>query len=109
MPGISGQEFLAVVTSRPRFDLTPFIFLTASEDLDDVVAGLSGGADDYITKPFHPSELAARVTSRLNRVGHRKDPERKMADIETFSFEFEREVERVRLGGRDLPVAHGCR
>lgn len=100
MPGISGQEFLAVVRSRPRFDLTPFIFLTASEDLNDVVAGLSGGADDYITKPFHPSVLAARVTSRLDRVRHSKDPKRAMADIETFSFEFEREVERVGLGGR---------
>lgn len=100
MPGISGQEFLAVVRSRPRFDLTPFIFLTASEDLDDVLAGLGAGADDYITKPFHPSELAARVTNRLDRSRYNKTSGHEMADVETFSFELDREIERVRQGGR---------
>ncbi len=100
MPGIGGQEFLSMVRSKPRHDFTPFMFLTSSEELDDMVAGFEAGADDYLTKPFHPSELAARVTSRLERARQIKSRSQEMADVETLAFEFEREVTRVREGGR---------
>jgi len=46
----------------------PFIFLTAKGDLQDRLAGLRGGADDYVVKPFEPAELEARIASLLARV-----------------------------------------
>ncbi|MEE6657473.1 response regulator [Pediococcus acidilactici] len=45
----------------------PVIFLTAKTEVDDIVKGLRLGADDYITKPFHLDELAARVEVVLRR------------------------------------------
>ncbi len=64
MPGMSGLE----VCQRVRYKKNlPIILLSAkSEDIDKIM-GLGMGADDYITKPFHPLELIARVKSQLNR------------------------------------------
>jgi two-component system response regulator MtrA len=52
----------------------PFIFLTASGDEASVVTGLNMGADDYITKPFRPRELIARIRTALRKSGH-PDPD----------------------------------
>ncbi len=64
LPGRTGIELLADV--RKRSDL-PVIFLTARTDEPDRVLGLELGADDYVTKPFSPRELVARVRSVLRR------------------------------------------
>jgi len=98
MPGISGQEFLDRVRSNPRFDFTPFLFLTVSEEIDDLIAGLGAGADDYMTKPFHPSELIARVTGHLDRAEQRRRREHELVDVETFSFVVDRELTRAGRG-----------
>lgn len=101
MPGISGDEFLAMVRSDPTFDLTPFLFLTASDDVDALIGGLDGGADDYITKPFRTEELIARVRSRLARIKSiRRRDDQVMVDVETFALEVERELARAGRGGR---------
>lgn len=64
MPGLDGLQTLKLL--REELNL-PVILLTAkSEDIDKIV-GLNLGADDYITKPFNPSELLARVRSQLRR------------------------------------------
>ncbi|MDO5713721.1 MAG: response regulator transcription factor [Tissierellia bacterium] len=64
MPGISGEE--AIMEIR-KTSYTPIIILSAkSEDLDKIM-GLNIGADDYMTKPFNPMELIARVNSNLRR------------------------------------------
>lgn len=99
MPGVSGQEFLEVVRSDPRFDLTPFLFLTVSDEMDDLVLGFDAGADDYITKPFQPAELIARVTSRLERSAQARRRSKDLLDIDTFEFQVERELLRARSGG----------
>ena len=65
MPKIDGIELLKIL--RARNDLTPFIFLSAKSENCDKVNGLDLGADDYITKPFEPDELLARVRSHLRR------------------------------------------
>lgn len=58
MPGLDGRE----VTRRLReFSIAPVLMLTAKDTEDDKVAGLEAGADDYLTKPFHPKELLARI------------------------------------------------
>jgi len=98
MPGVSGQEFLEVVRSDHRFDFTPFLFLTVSEDIDDIVDGLRSGADDYITKPFHPTELVARVTNRLDRAQKVRQRDHELVDLETFAFSVERELTRAKRG-----------
>lgn len=65
LPHASGLEICQQV--RSRGDATPVLFLTAKDTLDDRVAGLDAGADDYIIKPFELRELLARVRALLRR------------------------------------------
>lgn len=60
----------AVCTEIKQTQDIPVIFLTASGDEASVVTGLNMGADDYITKPFRPRELAARIRAALRKSGH---------------------------------------
>ncbi len=66
MPAQDGIDLCRAVRSGERPDL-PIILLTALGDEDDRVVGLEAGADDYVTKPFSPRELALRVASVLRR------------------------------------------
>lgn len=64
--GLPGKDGLQVLEElRGRGDTLPVIILTARDDVADKVAGLEGGADDYVTKPFRFEELLARVRVRL--------------------------------------------
>ena len=63
----SGFKMARQLKSRPETAGVPIIFCTARDTEDDTVAGLNIGADDYITKPFNPLELTARVKSQLRR------------------------------------------
>jgi cellulose synthase/poly-beta-1,6-N-acetylglucosamine synthase-like glycosyltransferase/DNA-binding NarL/FixJ family response regulator len=67
MPDMDGFTFLKNLRSQPASSKIPVILLTALVKSDDVVTGLSLGADDYIRKPFMPSELVARIRSKLER------------------------------------------
>jgi len=64
LPGIDGFE---VCRSLRRSSDVPIIMVTARADTHDVVAGLEAGADDYLTKPFAPKELSARIRALLRR------------------------------------------
>ncbi|MCP4358881.1 MAG: response regulator transcription factor [Chloroflexi bacterium] len=66
MPEMDGHEFMRL--HRQEQD-TPIILLTAKVEEDDKIIGLELGADDYITKPFSPRELLARVRAILRRMG----------------------------------------
>ncbi|HEX2912647.1 MAG TPA: response regulator transcription factor [Chloroflexia bacterium] len=71
LPQVGGMEVLRQIraqASRPGSRIVPVIMLTAKTQEDDKLAGLEGGADDYITKPFSPRELVARVKVALRRV-----------------------------------------
>ena len=59
MPKVDGLTVLR--TLRERNDLTPVLILTARSEVDDKVLGLDSGANDYLTKPFDPKELLARI------------------------------------------------
>lgn len=63
LPDLDGLDVLATI--RGQGDALPIIVLTARDGLDDTVAGLEGGADDYITKPFRFEELLARIRVQL--------------------------------------------
>jgi len=65
LPGIDGFELCRTLR---RTSAVPIVMVTARADTHDVVAGLEAGADDYLTKPFAPKELSARIRALLRRV-----------------------------------------
>ncbi|GDX59645.1 DNA-binding response regulator [Nitrosomonadaceae bacterium] len=67
LPGMSGVEFARVLRRAARTKTIPIIMLTARAEESDKIAGLEIGADDYITKPFSPRELIARIKAVLRR------------------------------------------
>jgi len=67
LPGIDGFEVCRRLRARTN---VPILILSARDDEVDRVAGLEAGADDYVTKPFSPRELVARVKAILRRVGN---------------------------------------
>lgn len=67
MPKIDGFELCKIVRDNPDLAYIPFIFLTAKGELRDRVQGLNLGADDYISKPFHITEVTARIKVVLQR------------------------------------------
>jgi DNA-binding response OmpR family regulator len=67
VPGADGLELCRLIRQAPTLAMTPVIFLTAKAGEADRVLGLELGADDYITKPFSPRELVARVKAVLRR------------------------------------------
>ena len=67
LPGMSGVEFARVLRRAARTKTIPIIMLTARAEEIDKIAGLEIGADDYITKPFSPRELIARIKAVLRR------------------------------------------
>jgi DNA-binding response OmpR family regulator len=69
LPGISGEELIKRIRNTNQF---PIIALTAKGDLDDKIFVLELGADDYITKPFEPRELLARIQSQFRRTQRMK-------------------------------------
>jgi two-component system, OmpR family, phosphate regulon response regulator PhoB len=67
LPGISGPELARLWRAQPRTRDLPIIMLTARADEADLIRGLDAGADDYLTKPFSPQELLARMRALLRR------------------------------------------
>ena len=73
MPHVDGLEVCRRL--REGGDRTPVLMLTAREEVDDRVAGLDAGADDYLVKPFALRELLARVRALLRRAGEEDEQE----------------------------------
>lgn len=71
MPDMDGYEVTRRLRSNPSTLETPILMFTAKTQLDDKVIGFEVGANDYLTKPTHPSELQARVKTLLARVGEK--------------------------------------
>ncbi|MDA0267140.1 MAG: response regulator transcription factor [Cyanobacteria bacterium] len=89
LPQVSGLDICRHV--RSHGDATPVLFLTAKDTVDDRVAGLDAGADDYLIKPFELRELLARVRALLRRPPTLEPPE---------------ELERLRFGDWELDEAN---
>ncbi|EHQ91531.1 response regulator with CheY-like receiver domain and winged-helix DNA-binding domain [Desulfosporosinus youngiae DSM 17734] len=68
LPGMDGLEVCRRIRLIPRYQQLPIIMLTAKGEVIDKVLGLELGADDYMTKPFSPRELLARIKARLRRM-----------------------------------------
>ena len=92
LPGMDGLE---VCRTLRRTSDVPIIMLTArSEDVDKIV-GLEVGADDYITKPFNPRELVARVKAVLRRYETTASPERQVLVVGDLTIDLDRREVRV--------------
>ena len=72
LPGISGVELCSRLKKDSAYKHIPVIMLTAKAEEDDKIQGLNAGADDYLTKPFSPRELVARINAVLRRVSSNK-------------------------------------
>ncbi len=79
LPGADGRQVLRALR---REKATPVVFLTARDEVDDRVAGLELGADDYLAKPFAFAELLARVRTVLRRGGPREPELLRVGDLE---------------------------
>jgi len=101
LPGVSGFDLLARIR---EFSAAPVIFLTASDSSEDTVRALKLGADDYVTKPFAPSELLARIEAALRRrslpgVGESRPP------FKVKGLEINFAERRVILEGKEISLS----
>ena len=98
MPFLSGFEVLE--RYRKNGGKTPVIFLTARDGVEDRVAGLDGGADDYIVKPFSFSELLARIRVVLRHPG-----EKNTSILRTEDLELDMKSHRVKRAGKEISLS----
>jgi PleD family two-component response regulator len=109
MPKMDGWALYREVRSDKRYNLTPFVFLTVLDELDNQIKGLSLGVDDYLSKPVTPPQLLARVNTALMRSERLsqyfyRDP---VTDLETefyFRQELVIEAQRCRKFSRPLTL-----
>ena len=104
LPGRDGLDVLRRLRQRGRD--TPAIILTARDEVQDRIAGLDAGADDYIVKPFDLDELAARMRSVLRRAAGRGDPciEHRGIRLNPVTHSVERDGAPVQLSAHEYAV-----
>ncbi len=101
LPGQSGIEFVKQLRSDPLTRPVPVIMLTARGEEEDKVRGLKDGADDYVTKPFAPKELVARIEAVLRRI----KPEATNEAVQVSGLLLDPLSHRVTADERDLDLA----
>jgi DNA-binding response OmpR family regulator len=98
LPGLHGRDVCRAIRTHST---VPIVMLTALDDERDVVEGLDLGADDYVTKPFRPAELVARVRAHLRRAG---GPAALSREIEVGGLVLRPEERIARLDGQELEL-----
>ena len=98
LPGIDGFELCRKIRSASS---VPIVMVTARSDTHDVVAGLEAGADDYLTKPFAPKELSARIRALLRRI---KTADHQHQNLVFGDLVIIPEEGRVTLAGEEVPL-----
>jgi DNA-binding response OmpR family regulator len=99
LPKVSGEEVCRVIRSRSEI---PIIMLTAKGELEDRIAGLELGADDYLIKPFSPRELVARIRALLRRAHVVDEPQ--VTTLEFGDLVIDQAGRRVHLKGKELSL-----
>ena len=99
LPKLDGLSMCSKL--RKARKTTPILMLTAREEIEDKVAGLDSGADDYLTKPFAFAELLARVRALLRRSGSQPAGPLKVGDLELDPV-----AHRVWRGGQDIALTN---
>lgn len=110
MPGIDGIAMCAELRKQPALSLVPVIFLTGRDETEQKVEALQRGGDDYVVKPFQPSELLARVRAHLDRVGALRnlalrDPLTQLYNRRYFEARLDQEIRRATRYGLPLALA----
>ena len=100
LPGMSGVDFARRLRSDPRTRDLPLIMVTARAEERDKIEGLDIGADDYITKPFSPREMVARVRAMLRRHA----PQVTDAPVETAGLRLDPATHRVTAQGETVTL-----
>lgn len=101
MPKMDGLK--AVIKIREKQNI-PIIMLSAKSEDTDKILGLNFGADDYITKPFNPLELIARVKSQLRRYTSLGSIAEKVSTIKIGNIELGRDAKEVRVNGEPIKL-----
>jgi len=108
MPNLDGWGLYREIRSDKSFNLTPFVFLSVLDDIEDQIKGLTLGVDDYITKPVTPMQLIARVNTALMRSDRLasyfyRNP---VTDLETEHYFRQRYVQEIdRSRAAQLPLS----
>jgi two-component system OmpR family response regulator len=98
LPGISGFETCRRL--REKGTWSPVLMLTARDSVEDRIAGLDGGADDYLTKPFSLGELSARLRALI-----RRQPNERPTVLEVGDIELDPARRRVARGGAEIDLS----
>ena len=109
LPDTSGLELMRSLKRDDETSDVPIIMLTARAEEDDKVAGLEGGADDYITKPFSPRELIARINAVLRRYAFTGDGDILKCEglvIDTAGHRVTADDVTIRLGPTEYRLLH---
>lgn len=102
LPDQSGLRLLSKVRAERQWNGLPVIMLTAKSMEEDKIAGLNQGADDYITKPFSPRELTARINAMLRR----KSPEHAQNMMAIDQVTLDPLSCSVSIGGEKIEIGH---
>jgi DNA-binding response OmpR family regulator len=89
LPDITGEEICKQVREKSNL---PIIMMTAKIDEESIINGLNIGADDYITKPFSPRQLVARVTAILRRATNLETSQKTKSNMDELTIDFERRI-----------------
>lgn len=100
LPDMSGLEFIRTLKRSKESEDIPCIMLTAKTEEQDKVSGLEGGADDYVTKPFSPRELLARIQAVLRRTS----PDGGEDIIEVPGLKLDDSSHRVSAAGKEIAL-----
>ena len=103
LPGISGIQVCRRLKSREGTRSIPVMMLTAKTEDADMVTGLETGADDYITKPFSPRVLVARLRAVLRRVSAQDPPRKGRLSAHGIMIDISRHE--VSLDGEEIPLS----
>jgi two-component system phosphate regulon response regulator PhoB len=101
LPGLSGAEWARRLKKEALYRELPIILLTARGEEEDKVKGLEIGADDYITKPFSPKELVARIRAVLRRSGKMQG----LTQIALGDMVLDTDQHRLAIGEKQLEVS----
>jgi two-component system phosphate regulon response regulator PhoB len=102
LPGIDGIEFIRRLRANDLWSDLPVIMLTAKGESEDMVKGLSVGADDYVNKPFSPPELTARIKALLRRCSMHQ--EEGSQQIELSGLILDIQSHRVSVSGQKIAL-----
>lgn len=105
LPGMDGLEILRIIRSDSRLSSLPVLILTAKGEEFDRVLGLELGSDDYVTKPFSPRELVARVKALLRRASKESKETEKEDLIKIGELEIDRARYSVRIKDKDIKLS----